>query len=371
MSINWWDYQYIFKARGGIIKDFGLIQERIKAQVLPFFSPQIRRLLDNLSADRLSRLEEIRLRLGHPICLQLTGEEVFINASGVITVDHEHGYCAVQDDISRTLAAVSGNSVYALEEELKRGYITVKGGHRVGLAGKTIIENGQVKTMNDISSLVFRVAREVPGCADEVIKRITGDDGLPLNTLIISPPRCGKTTVLRDLARQYSNGVRGTTANVVIIDERSELAGCCEGKPQLDVGPRTDVLEGCPKAIGIVMAIRALAPQIVITDEVGRSEDVEAIQECLNAGVRIITSAHGSGLEDVSRRPVMQEILRQDSFQTVVIMSRRAGPSTIEKIIRLRNTGGSNDKQTGWSRFGNWNSGLDRPAKSILTDPAN
>jgi stage III sporulation protein AA len=128
--------------------------------------------------------------------------------------------------------------------------------------------------------------------------------------------------------------------NIVVIDERSEIAGCFQGEPQLDVGPRTDVLEGCPKAMGIVMAIRALSPQVLITDEIGRYEDVQAVEECLNAGVRIITTAHASSLEDLKRRPVLQKIFSQQSFHVVVILSRRKGPGTIEKIVRLSQTGG-------------------------------
>jgi stage III sporulation protein AA len=261
--------------------------------------------------------------------------ETFITESGKLTRLAEEGYLVTEDDITRTLAAVSGNSVYALEEELKRGFITIKGGHRVGLSGKTIVESGQIKSMKEFSTLAFRIARELPGCGNSLLGQIIDENRLPYNTLIISPPRCGKTTILRDLARQFSKGL-----NVAIIDERSEIAGCFRGEPQLDIGPKTDVLEGCPKALGIVMAIRALAPQVLVTDEIGRHEDTEAIEECLNAGVRIISTAHASTLEELKRRPVLQEIFKRQSFQVVVILSRRKGPGTIDKIIRLDQAGG-------------------------------
>lgn len=311
------------------------IPEKIQNQVIPYLAPTIKELLTDLPSSYQNQLEEIRLRLGKPLCLHMMKSETFMTESGKLTRSAEEGYLVTEDDITRTLAAISGNSVYALEEELKRGFITIKGGHRVGLAGKTIVENGQIKSMKEFSGLAIRIARELPGCGDTLMGQIVDEKRLPYNTLIISPPRCGKTTILRDLARQFSRGL-----NVAVIDERSEIAGCFQGEPQLDVGPKTDVLEGCPKALGIVMAIRALAPQVLITDEIGRYEDTQAIEECLNAGVRIISTAHASSLEDLKRRPVLQEIFKQQSFRVVVVLSRRKGPGTIEKIIRLGQVGG-------------------------------
>ncbi len=311
------------------------ISEKIQTQVITYLAPTIKKLLTNLPSSYLNQLEEIRLRLGKPLCLHMMKSETFMTESGKLTQLAEEGYMVTEDDITRTLGAISGNSVYALEEELKRGFITIKGGHRVGLAGKTIVESGQIKSMKEFSTLAFRIARELPGCGNLLMKPIVDKNRLPYNTLIISPPRCGKTTILRDLTRQFSRGL-----NVAVIDERSEIAGCFRGEPQLDVGPRTDVLEGCPKALGIIMAIRALSPQVLITDEIGRYEDTEAIEECLNAGVRIVSTAHASSLEDLKRRPVLQEIFKRQSFQMVIVLSRRNGPGTIEKIIRLGQTGG-------------------------------
>lgn len=312
-----------------------IMPDKIQAQIIPYLAPNVKELLTNLPSAYQNQLEEIRLRLGKPLCLHLMKSETFITGSGRLTRQAEEGYLVQADDITRTLAAISGNSIYALDEELRRGFITIKGGHRVGLAGKTIVENGQIRSMKDFSSLNIRIAREIPGCGGKLVGQILDDYGLPYNTLIISPPKCGKTTILRDIARQLSREL-----NVVIIDERSEIAGCFQGEPQLDVGPRADVLEGCPKALGMVMAIRALSPQVIVTDEIGRYEDTEAIEECLNAGVRIIATAHASSLEDLKRRPVIQEIFKQQSFQIVVILSRRRGPGTMERIVRLGQTGG-------------------------------
>ncbi|MGE5396088.1 MAG: stage III sporulation protein AA [Chitinophagales bacterium] len=316
------------------------IEEKIRQQVIPCLAPKIREAVSCMAENSLKDLEEIRLRLGQPVVLQFMSYDRFLGFAGEISRDPARGYIVTEEDISRTLAAVSGNSVYAFEEELRRGFITIPGGHRVGLAGKTVLDNGQVASMKDFSGLALRIARDLPGCGDQVMKHIMTADKLPANTLLVSPPRCGKTTILRDIARQLSNCCGTSGVNVVVVDERSEIAGCFQGRPQLDVGIRTDILDGCPKAEGIMMAIRALAPQVIIADEVGQAKDVEAIRECLNAGVRIITSAHGSSLKDVARRPVMQDLLQQNSFQTVVVMSRRKGPGTVDEIISLDRNGG-------------------------------
>jgi len=336
------------------------VPEKLQAQIIPYLAPAVKELLSNLPLSYQNQLEEIRLRLGKPRCLRLMNGEIFITGSGKPTRLAEEGYLVREDDITRTLAAISGNSIYALEEELRRGFITILGGHRVGLAGKTIVENGQIRSMKEFSGLAIRIAREVPGCSDQLAEKILDEQRLPYNTLIISPPRCGKTTVLRDLACRLSQSMQ-----VVIIDERSEIAGCFQGKPQLDVGPRTDVLEGCPKALGIVMAIRALSPQLVITDEIGRREDTEAIEECLNAGVRIIATAHAGSLEELQRRPVMQEMFKRQGFRLVAVLSRRKGPGTIEKIIPLGQTGGKYADQNNWRQPYRLSHRMDGAAKSL------
>ncbi len=198
---------------------------------------------------------------------------------------------------SRSILAISDNSLYAFEEEIRRGFITIPGGHRVGLAGQVVLERGEVKTMKDFSSLSFRIAREIKDCSQPFLHHIYRQQNMPGNTLFISAPRCGKTTILRDVARNISLGSRwGPPCSVSLIDERSELAGSYRGRVQMDLGPRTDVLDACPKALGMMMAIRALGPQVIISDEIGRREDVEALQECVNAGVAVISSVHARDL---------------------------------------------------------------------------
>jgi len=260
---------------------------------------------------------ELRVRVDKPLQIVARGGERLLPLT------------ATSRDIKHLVAAFSQSSLYAFEEELKQGYITLPGGHRVGFAGKVLQDGaGKVRGLKDISSLCLRVARTVPGCADRLLSSLLDPGGVPYHTLLVSPPQGGKTTMLRDIVRQVSDGGQ----RVCVVDERSEIAGCYQGRPQLDVGRRTDVLDACPKAQGMLMALRALSPNVLVTDEVGRAEDVAAIEEALNAGVRVLATAHGANLGDVARRPQLAPLMGRNLFQRVVIMSTRCGPGTVEYV---------------------------------------
>ncbi|MGI6412491.1 MAG: stage III sporulation protein AA [Syntrophomonadaceae bacterium] len=308
----------------------------VKNEIIPFLSPQIKGILANLNDKDYTKLEEIRLRYGQPLILRIGDKEFSVSSQGNLVTDIYKGYRVDEVDLARTLASISDNSLYAFEEDIKRGFITVPGGHRVGLAGQVILEKNRIKKIKDFSSICFRVAREIKNCAIPLMPLIWPNKSQKIsNTLIISPPRCGKTTILRDLARILSSGHYFNSAkNVAIIDERSELAGSYRGIPQLDVGPRTDVLDACPKSLGMIMAIRSLSPEVIVTDEIGRKEDVDAIAECVNAGVSVISSIHAQDLEELSCRPVMRELMGIRAFEIGVVLSRKNGPGTISETIR-------------------------------------
>lgn len=308
----------------------------IREQIIPYLAPAIRKIVSGLKGEDLIRLEEIRLRCGQPVLLRFGERDISIDSRGNLTAKINEGCRIEPDDIYRTIAAISDNSLYAFGEEIRRGYITLRGGHRVGLAGQIVMERNEVKTIKDFASVIIRVAREVKNCAEPLLHHVVppGRQGA-VNTILISPPGCGKTTILRDFARLLSSG-NGLVhpVNVAVIDERSELAGCYMGVPQLDVGPRTDVLDACPKAVGMIMALRSLSPRVIITDEIGRSEDIDAVLECLNAGVTVITSAHAASTAELQKRPLFREMLEQGAFKTGIVLSRRNGPGSVASIER-------------------------------------
>lgn len=306
----------------------------IREGILPYLPHRLQDLLQYLKEDDFENLEEIRLRCGQPLALRLGEREVTLDAHGRLSVDLGKGVRITRDDIWRMVASVSDNSLYAFEEDVRRGFITIPGGHRVGLAGHVTMDGQKIRLMKDFGSICFRVARQVAGCAASLYPRLFDESGNLVNTLVVSPPRCGKTTLLRDLARLISEDGKRPGKNVVIVDERSEIAGCYMGVPQLDVGPRTDILDGCPKDIGMMMAIRSLSPQVIITDEIGQAGDAQAMLECIKAGVAVIASAHANQLDQLRQRPYLKDIMQSEVFPLVVLLSRRGGPGTMEQIVR-------------------------------------
>lgn len=311
-------------------------EKLIKKDIIPYLPTQLRDILFKLRSGDFQNMEEIRLRTGKPLILRIKDMDFTIDKNGRLMSElNQKCYIVKQDDIFRTIASISDNSLYAFEEEIKRGFITIPGGHRVGLAGQIILGACEVRTIKDFSGIAFRIAREIKGCASELLPFIYDEKGKPLNSLFISAPRCGKTTFLRDVARLLSYGSEKYKAsNVVVIDERSELAGSYQGRAQLDLGPRTDILDACPKALGMIMAIRSLSPQVIVTDEIGREEDIKAIEECINAGVVIISSVHASNIDEVSRKPLLRDLLASRVFKNLIVLSRRKGPATIEEKVR-------------------------------------
>jgi stage III sporulation protein AA len=291
-----------------------------------------------LPTDVLARIEEIRFRLGQPVQLCGRGINQFLHRDAGLTANAADGLCASEEHISRVLQMVTQASLYAVEDELRRGFVTMPGGHRVGVAGRAVLyESGSVRTIRSITSVNIRIAKEHVGVSRPMHRHIVHPvSGKPLNVLIISPPQCGKTTLLRDLVRAVSEGELapgGRGQKVTVVDERSEIAGCVQGVPQFRLGPRTDVLDGCPKAEGMLMAIRSLSPDVVVTDEIGRVEDRDAILEATHAGVSVFATAHADSLEEWMVRPAMKALFESRAFQRYVVLSRRRGPGTVESVL--------------------------------------
>ncbi|OXT07649.1 stage III sporulation protein AA [Thermoanaerobacterium thermosaccharolyticum] len=296
----------------------------------------VRNIIIKLDDKLKESLEEIRLRIDKPLMIHVNNQEKFLSIDGKIVNSLKLAYIVTSEDCEKALQLISKSSIYAFENEIKNGYITLKGGYRVGICGKCVLENGSIKTIVNVSGFNYRIMRQCIGVSDEIMKYIIKYPNIVYNTLIISPPQCGKTTLLRDIARNISNGMADLDfngENVSIIDERSEIAACFKGNPQNDVGYRTDVLDSCPKHIGILMMIRSMSPKVIITDEIGKIEDILAIHEALNAGVSIITTVHGKDIEDIMRKKHIDDMLNNREFDRYVILSRKLGAGTIDAIL--------------------------------------
>ena len=303
-----------------------------------WYGEEIRSIIGHIKAVPFQEVEEIRLRVGQPLMVRTSDKDLFLNRDGEVT-DPEKAYFVMREDLVSALERMTHSSLYAAEEDLKQGFITLPGGNRVGVTGEAIILRGQIQTLKHVSSLNLRIAREIQGQGLKILPLLLGADGTFCHTLLISPPRAGKTTLLRELIRLISNGVPkiGLSGQTVgVVDERGELAGMWQGVPTYNLGYRTDVLDGCPKASGMAMMVRSMAPQVMAMDELGHTDDVTAIMDALRTGVRILSTAHASSLEEARGRPTLAHLLEQGVFERLVVLSRKHGPGTIAGVYDLK-----------------------------------
>jgi stage III sporulation protein AA len=331
------------------------IRDTLENQIYPVLSDNLSEVLKKIKAIDLKGLEEIRIRVDKPLMLQKNNQDYFVAANGSLSGLSHKGVQASREDVLRTIQLMSNFSIYTIGEELKQGFLTLRGGHRIGFAGRGIIENNELKLLKDISSLNIRIAREVKNCALPLLDNllISSNSSSRVgynvnenntsckwtgirNTLIISPPGCGKTTLLRDLIRILSDGNEELDLKgykVSLVDERSEIAACHFGVPQRDVGVRTDVLDACHKVKGINMLLRSMSPEIIAVDEIGSIEDANAIEEAINSGVTVIATAHGKNLKEAQRKRGIDTLIQNKLIDNVVVLNRKNGPGTIAEIM--------------------------------------
>ena len=285
-----------------------------------------------------NKIEEIRLRINRPLIVSFNNKDYFYDEkNNSLTEKIENSYKVLKEDIEQTFQIMCKYSVHSFIDDIKKGFITLNGGHRVGLVGKVIIEDREVKNIKNISSLNIRISREIIGCSDKIISHIRSSNKI-YNTLIISPPQCGKTTLLRDIVRNLSDGNESLGfkgVKVALIDERNEISGSYLGVSQMDLGCRTDIIETCPKEIGIMMLLRSMSPNVIVTDEIGSIEEIKSLYTALNGGVNLITTVHGNSIEDIKERKELSSLLDKELFQKVIILSSKNGAGTIEKIYDL------------------------------------
>ncbi len=290
-------------------------------EIISVFPASLRSLCRN-SFGEGREPEEIRLRVGQPVTvLCRDGEWFWGRENHQVKKDRAGSYVWDERDMKETLARMSQYSMYALEEEIRNGFFTIQGGHRIGVAGKTICEQGKVTAIRSICSLNVRVAREKKGCARGILPWLSHRGEL-YNTLLLSPPGAGKTTMLRDCIRLISEGTPELQGRKVgVVDERSEIAASFLGIPQNDLGSRTDVLDACPKAEGMRLLLRSMSPQVLAVDELGGREDCLAVEEALHCGCRILGTMHVGRIVELREKMYLSHWLERGFFERFVFIS--------------------------------------------------
>ena len=299
-------------------------------QILGMFPGRIRERFRMLS-ERLDELQEIRLCAGAPVRVISQNQELYLNQNGELC-DILTGYCwfITVGEMEQILDHICSYSRYAYEEAIGQGFLTVPGGHRIGVSGEVILDrNGQVRNMKYIRYMNIRIAHEIIGAADSLMP-LVHENGSLCNTLLVAPPGCGKTTMLRDLIRQISDGSRWAVGKQVgVVDERSEIAGCFMGIAGNRLGIRTDVLDGCPKVQGMMLLLRSMSPQVIAVDEIGSNQDKQAILNILQCGCRVLATMHGASIEEVRNRGI-----EKNMFERIVFMGKKNGKCAVLSVHR-------------------------------------
>jgi stage III sporulation protein AA len=302
--------------------------------VIPPLMPQnLREALLAMDDREAGCLREIRIAASGPVAV-VGRTDGFLENGGAVSTSPLRAVCLRPGECERIFDAMTGHARYACVDDICRGFVTMPGGYRVGLGGEVACRDGRVTYMKSVSSLNIRIARAVRGAADPVMPLVAPGGGTLRNTLVVSPPGMGKTTMIRDIARQLSDGTqRQGGVRVAVIDERGEIGGCREGAATMDIGLRTDILDGCPKPQGLLWAVRSLAPRAVITDEIGTAEDAEALLEARNAGVAVVASVHAAAVREVFRRPSLAPLIREALFDLYILLGPDR-PGAIREIVR-------------------------------------
>lgn len=293
-------------------------------QIFRYLNEEICDAIKKLSTGVLSNISEIRIHSSGEVSVTLRDKNIFLKDENSLDLK------ITKEQIDEIFVKICNGTVYKFEKQICEGFITVEGGHRVGIAGTAVYENGSLVSVKDITALNFRISRQIKNASREIIGNIVCDD--KINSAIIASEPCGgKTTILTDLVRLLSNmGKR-----CVVIDERGEICSMFSGRPQKDIGKLTCVLNGYSKGEGMMIALRSLSPQVLICDEVGSSEEVDAMLEALNAGVPVITSAHASNEDELVSRPQLERLIDSGAIDRLIFLKGSKNPGTVRKVVTI------------------------------------
>lgn len=289
------------------------------------FSPRISNALNQINPRTIN---EIRLRVNRPIEV-LTSKYYYLNKEGLTTQSKDAIVC-LSSDLSDAVFNACNHSVFSHNEEIKQGFLTIETGMRLGLAGEIVVDNGEVSTIKNISSINLRFAKEVKNCSLNALRFLCDDDKF-CSTLVISPPNCGKTTFIRDLSYQLST--RQIEKNILIIDERNEISASINGIPSLNIGENVDVYVGCSKQFGIINGIRTMSPDLIIVDEIITNEDFEALKFAFGSGVKIIATVHSLDYNSVLSKYLFKNTEINKLFDRFVVLSKENGFGTVDSIF--------------------------------------
>lgn len=271
---------------------------------------------------------EIRLRLNRPITVNYKNSFYYLGEGGLC--NERNAIVCTKDMLQTALSKASNFSIYSINEEIKQGFITAIGGIRIGVVGDVVFENEKILTIKNFSSINIRIPHQVNGCAYNVAKFVFDENGRVINTLIIGSPSTGKTTILRDLCNQIY--AQKKDCNILLLDERMEIASCLNGVPQLSVGGATDVISGGEKSQNIINGLRSMAPDLIVIDEIGSPNDVMAVEYAMNCGVSIVATLHCKNISELIKKDALKNLLANKSFGRIVELSNSKGKGTVENV---------------------------------------